>query len=454
MNFSRFIVFTLLAMLAATASGQQQPDSAGGVSLRVAAVSFVPQKFDLAGNADRLERAFRRAKEGDAKIAVAPEGALDGYVVNEIIAGDAPAEKIREVAIAIDDPVIQRFQRLARELEMCLVFGFAELVEDDVFNAAVFIDHEGHVCGKYHKMQFAEGYDPTWWFNRLGKTSRAFDTPYGRCGMLICNDRWNPQLAQLPVLDGARFLIIPAFGSRSEAQDQAVLNRGKENRVPVVEANVGVTLVVNDGAITAVDREEEGITFGVIDIPAAADSQPQQRQQLEREFLQWRDEEMKRRLQRTQERLKQQRQQAIEALKKLGARIRFDHQQRVVEVNLQETRTGDDDLVHLKRLKHLQELSLHQTQVTSGGLVHIHGLTKLRRLFLSDTKVGDAGLAQLAELTHLEVLGLSGTKVSDAGLPHLKPLTRLESLFLIDAQTTAAGVGQLQRALPRCDITR
>ena len=45
-----------------------------------------------------------------------------------------------------------------------------------------------------HKMQFAEGYDKSWYFNRPGKKIRAFDTPLGRCGMLICNDRWNPLL--------------------------------------------------------------------------------------------------------------------------------------------------------------------------------------------------------------------------------------------------------------------
>ena len=274
-----------------------------GVVVHVAATSFIPKKFDLEGNADHLEQAFRQAKKGGAKIAVAPEGALDGYVVNEIIAGEAPMEKMNEVAVPIDNPLIQRFQRLARELEMCLVFGFAERIEEDVFNCAVFIDHEGRICGKYHKMQFAEGYHPSWWFNRLGRQSRAFDTPYGRCGLMICNDRWNPQLARVAVLDGAQFLLIPAFGSRSEAQDEAVLSRGRENGVPVVEANVGVTLVVDGGQIRAIDRREEGITFGQITIPASKEPQPDERDRVEREFLHWRKEEMRRRYQRTRDRL-------------------------------------------------------------------------------------------------------------------------------------------------------
>ena len=279
------------------------PLEASDVKVRVAAISFVPTKFDLPGNADRLEQAFREAKQGGAEIAVAPEGILEGYVVNEIIAGEFPAEKMRDVAVPIDDPVMQRFERLAQELNMSLVFGLAERIGDDVYNSAVFIDPEGMIRGKYHKMQFAEGYDDDWWFNRLGSASRAFDTPYGRAGILICNDRWNPNLARIPVLDGARFLLIPSMGSRSLKQDEAVLSRGQENGVPIVEANVGVTLIVNDDKIVALDRKEEGITFADITIPPPASPNEQERDRVEQEFLRWREQEMKVRLQKTLDKL-------------------------------------------------------------------------------------------------------------------------------------------------------
>ena len=85
-----------------------------GTVVRVAAISFVPTKFELAGNADRLEKAFRSARQGGAKIAVAPEGVLEGYVVNEIIAGKAEPETMKDVALSVDDSVIRRFQNLAR----------------------------------------------------------------------------------------------------------------------------------------------------------------------------------------------------------------------------------------------------------------------------------------------------------------------------------------------------
>ena len=275
-----------------------------GRSVRVAAVSFVPTKFDLAKNVAQLEKMYRQAAAGGARIAVAPEGILEGYVVNEIIAGQAEAEAMKKVAVAIDSPTIKRFRRLAKELDMCLVFGFAERIKDDVFNCAVFIDDDGEICGTYHKMQLAEGYHPTWWFNRLGRRSRAFDTPLGRCGILICNDRWNPRLAEIPSLDGAQFLVIPSFGSRSAAQDQAVLSRGRENGLPVIEANVGVTLVVNDGQIAAVDRKEQGITYGTITVGPKVKRNRTKRNEVERAFLEWRRTEMVRRYGRTQDRLK------------------------------------------------------------------------------------------------------------------------------------------------------
>ncbi len=280
------------------------PQSRAEEKIRVAAISYEPQKFNLTHNAKRLEQLFRDAQRGGARIAVAPEGALDGYVVNEIIAGTESAERMKDVAIAIDDPVIKRFQKLAEELKMCLAFGFAERIGDDVYNCAVFIDHAGQLCGNYHKMQLAEGYDKSWWFNRLGDKCRAFDTPFGRCGILICNDRWNPQLAKIAALDGAQFLVIPSFGSTGTKQDEAVLNRAIENSVPVIEANVGVTLIVSANQIAAVDREKEGITWAEITIPDPRPVETALRDAEEQQFLLWRADEMPKRLEKLKRQVK------------------------------------------------------------------------------------------------------------------------------------------------------
>ena len=258
-----------------------------------AAISFVPEKFGLQENADRLEEMFRKAAAGGAQLAVAPEGVLEGYVVSPIISGEQPAERMKDVALTMRSPVIGRFRELARELEICLAFGLAERIGRQVFNCAVFLDQTGRIRGRYHKMQLAEGSHRSWWFNRLGKKSRACNTPFGRCGFLICNDRWNPDIARIPVLDGAQYLLIPSFGTRSKEQDKAVLARARENGVPIVEANVGVTLIVSKGEIVSLSRRETTVTFGTIEVPAAAS--PGNRDRHERAFLRWRKSEMPRR---------------------------------------------------------------------------------------------------------------------------------------------------------------
>ena len=259
-------------------------------SVKVAAISFVPKKFELEANCDRLEQMFRRAAKGGAQLALGPEGILEGYVVTELLNGEVPLQRMNNVAIQMRGPEIGRFRDLAKELGICLAFGCAEKIGRNVYNCAVFIDQSGKLCGKYHKMQLAEGSHSSWWFNRLGKKSRAVKTPFGRCGFLICNDRWNADIGRLPVLDGARYLLIPSYGDCTKRQDEAVLARAWENGVPVVEANVGRTLIISKGKIVAHSREKTKLLFGTIEVPAPPSAA--NRDEHERSFLRWRRKEM------------------------------------------------------------------------------------------------------------------------------------------------------------------
>lgn len=143
----------------------------------------------------------------------------------------------------------------------------------------------------------------------------------------------------------------------------------------------------------------------------------------------------------------------IDKLKKLGARIQFDDQKRVIGVNLGERKVVDEDLVLLQGLDHLQELDLTRTRINSAGLVHLKELTSLKKLFLTETKVDDAGIASLKGMKALETLGLSGTKIGDPALTHLQALTGLRSVFCIGTGVSDTGVEKLQKALPQCRIT-
>ena len=270
-------------------------------SVEVAAISFRPTKWDKAGNADRMEELFVRAAQKKPRLILTTEGALEGYVVMEIVEGRATAEAMLEVAEPIDGPYIRRFQQLARTLNTCLAFGFAERIGDEAFNCALFLDQEGEICGRYHKVQLAEGTHPSWQFNRVGHRLRAFDTPIGRAGFVICNDRWNPDIVRALVLDGARIILIPSYGAKTKRQNQAVLARARENGVPIVEANVGMNLIISKGEICAYQWGNDQITYGVVDIPAAPGAEAAR--QAEQDYLAAQSPEMERRYQRTMEKV-------------------------------------------------------------------------------------------------------------------------------------------------------
>lgn len=238
--------------------------------VRATAISMKPTKWDKAANADRLEAFFREAARDEPDLMLAPEGVLEGYVVGDIYEGRRRPEEMYDVAEPIDGPYIARFQRLAKSLKTCLAFGFAELIGDEVYNAAIFVDEKGDIRGKYHKTQLAEGTHDSWFFNRLGESIRAFDTPFGRAGFLICNDRWNPLIARTLVLDGAGLLLIPSWGDKAKKQNETVLARARENGVAIVEANVGVNLIVSKGEIAAYHWGNDQITTAVVEVPVPA----------------------------------------------------------------------------------------------------------------------------------------------------------------------------------------
>ena len=269
--------------------------------IKAAAVSMKPRKWDKEHNADKLEALFRDAARQHPDLVLTTEGVLEGYVVMDVVEGRESAEAMLEVAEPIDGPYIARFRRLAQSLGTCLAFGFAERIGREVFNAAIFIDQAGAIRGKYHKMQLAEGTAEPWSFNRVGSRLRAFDTPVGRVGFVICNDRWNPMITRTLVLDGAQLILIPSYGKKDRRQNQAVLARGRENGVPIVEANVGMNLLVSKGEIIAYSWGNDQITVATVEVPEPASTEADRSS--ESEYLRLQAAEMDRRYQETLKRL-------------------------------------------------------------------------------------------------------------------------------------------------------
>jgi len=98
------------------------------------------------------------------------------------------------------------------------------------------------------------------------------------------------------------------------------------------------------------------------------------------------------------------------------------------------------------------ELDLGNTRVGDEGLRVLRLMDRLTRLHLERTRTTDEGLEHVGPVQTLTYLNLFDTAVSDQGLEHLTGLTKLETLFLGQTDVTDEGVDQLRARLPEAEI--
>jgi N-carbamoylputrescine amidase len=88
---------------------------------------------------------------------------------------------------------------------------FEKRAEGLYHNTAAVIDADGAYLGKYRKMHIPD--DPQFYekfyFTPGDLGFRAWDTKFGRIGVLVCWDQWYPEAARLTALHGAQILFYP-----------------------------------------------------------------------------------------------------------------------------------------------------------------------------------------------------------------------------------------------------
>jgi len=158
---------------------------------------------NLAKHLELIDEAGRRG----ADLVVFPELSLTGYVLQDL----TPTVAHRAES---QDPVFQPLLQASRSID--ILVGF---VEGDVrhrfYIAAAYLSR-GEVLHVHRKVYlptyglFDEGRFFAW-----GDQIRAFDTRFGRFGVLICEDFWHASPPYLLWLDGADvFLFISASPGR------------------------------------------------------------------------------------------------------------------------------------------------------------------------------------------------------------------------------------------------
>ena len=117
-----------------------------------------------------------------------------------------------QLAESIPGPTTATFSALARELNVVIIASLFEKRAEGLYhNTAAILDADGTYLGKYRKMHIPDDpqYYEKFYFTPGDLGFRAWDTAYGRIGVLICWDQWYPEGARLTAMQGAAILFYP-----------------------------------------------------------------------------------------------------------------------------------------------------------------------------------------------------------------------------------------------------
>ena len=168
--------------------------------LNVGLAQIYPKLGDVPANLDKHLAYVDQAAGQGVELLVFPELSLTGYQVQDLV----PEVAIRATA---DDPVFSRMLEASKHTD--IVFGFVQEDRRNRFYIASAYLSKGELVHVHHKVYLPTYtmFDETRYF-AVGDSVRAFDTRYGRVGMLICEDFWHMSPAYLLWLDGADIMIF------------------------------------------------------------------------------------------------------------------------------------------------------------------------------------------------------------------------------------------------------
>ena len=117
-----------------------------------------------------------------------------------------------DLAESIPGPSSAAFQKIAKKYGVVIVASLFERRASGLYhNTAAIIDADGSLLGIYRKMHIPD--DPLFYekfYFTPGDTGfRAWQTKFGKIGVLICWDQWYPEGARLTSLQGAEILFYP-----------------------------------------------------------------------------------------------------------------------------------------------------------------------------------------------------------------------------------------------------
>ena len=204
----------------------------GGPRLRVGLAQFKPKKGDVASNISRMREVVSE-QAGTVDLLVFPEASLTGYFLKGGVA--EAARSARDVASGLGPPP---------EGAPDVVLGFFERHRRRLYNSVVYLTpgERGFEVTHVHRKMFLPTYGvfDEARFVEAGKSVRAFDTRFGRVGLLICEEMWHSLPPTILAVGGAELIIAV---SASPARDFTPGGEGRPHNLSRWEALAPATAI-------------------------------------------------------------------------------------------------------------------------------------------------------------------------------------------------------------------
>ena len=220
------------------------------MNLKVGLAQINPRLGDLEANLALHLETIEAAADQGVELLVFPELSLTGYRLRDLAF---------EVAMepGYKDPLFGRLLEASRDMD--IVTGFVETDRRQKFYISSAYLSRGEVLHIHRKVylptygMFDEGRYFAW-----GDSVRAFDTRFGRMGLLICEDFWHISPPYLLWLDGADILLLTSSSpGRGVATEQKIGSAKWVEHINQAYASIFTNFVIH----TNRTGFEDGVNF-------------------------------------------------------------------------------------------------------------------------------------------------------------------------------------------------
>lgn len=216
--------------------------------IKIAAAQINCRLADIEANLQKHYALIEEAISQKCNLIQFPELSLTGYSLKDAVF---------DTALMDSDAKWDKLKELSKHISIAV--GGVELNKRFEIYNTLFYFEDGALLSKHRKV-----YLPTYGlfeekrYFSAGNRFRAFDTKWGRMGLLICEDMWHPTSGVILAQDGASILLVSSAGiSRgmaSESRPENVQDWEALNRSLSIQTTSYMTFANRVGV-------EDGLTF-------------------------------------------------------------------------------------------------------------------------------------------------------------------------------------------------